>query len=333
MVSVVMPAYNVEKYISEAIDSVIAQSYTDWELIIVDDCSTDNTISIVESYVKKYSNIRLIRREVNSGGCRLPRFDGVLVAKGDFVCPIDSDDFIEIDYLQKCVMRQKETMADVVSNMLVFCDDDGTLRNEKIPSCLWDKLKVMSGFDAVKNTIGGWQISVNGLFVNTNLYKGYIASNYNSMYNCGFVDEIDQRKLLLLCNKVAFSDAEYYYRQQPTSIIHDISIKYFNVLSAERLLYDFVRENYKNDSDVMLAVNNSYILQLLICQRLFLERKNRYTKQEQDIVQNKIKEAFLYAKQEKMNTIGLKQTISMVSYPIFLFISYLYVFMLKLKNR
>ena len=70
MISVVMPAYNVEKYIVEAIESIIAQTYKDWELIVVDDCSKDATCEIVERYVNQYSNIKFIRRKENSGGCR-----------------------------------------------------------------------------------------------------------------------------------------------------------------------------------------------------------------------------------------------------------------------
>lgn len=331
MVSVVMPAYNVEKYISEAIDSIVSQTYKDWELIIVDDCSTDNTVAIVEAYVEKYSNIRLIKREVNSGGCRLPRFDGVLAAQGEFVCPIDSDDFVEVNYLKKCLERQKMTMSDIVSNTLVFCDDDGKLRDKIIPNVDFDKFRVFSSHDAVKNTIGEWRISVNGLFVSADLYKGYVRNNYYSWFNCGFVDEIDQRKLLLLCNKVAFSDAEYYYRQQSASIIHDVSVRYFNVLIAERLLFDFVKENFKDDREIYNKVCNNYLSQLLICQRLFLERKKDYTKEEQKEIKGKIKSAFDFAKEKKMIATGFKQKISLLSYPIFVLISYIYVFYLSLK--
>ena len=218
-----MPAYNVEKYISKAIDSIISQTYRDWELIIVDDCSIDNTIAIVESYVKKYHNIRLIKRKVNSGGCRLPRFDGVLVAKGEFVCPIDSDDILEPKYLQKCVERQKATSMDIISNQLVFCDENGKERQYVIPNRSFDTLHVLDTHDAVKLTIGGWEISVSGMLVDRDLYHKYIRNNYNSEYNFGFVDEIDQRKLLLMTDKVAFSDAKYYYRQQPQSIVHRVS--------------------------------------------------------------------------------------------------------------
>ena len=120
MISIVMPAYNVEKYIAEAIDSIIAQTYKDWELIVVDDCSKDATCEIVERYTNQYPNIKLIRRKENSGGCRLPRFDGILAAQGEFVCPVDSDDTLESSYLQKCINRQKETNVDIISNQLVF---------------------------------------------------------------------------------------------------------------------------------------------------------------------------------------------------------------------
>lgn len=99
IISVIMPAYNVEKYIGEAIESILSQSLADWELIIIDDCSTDNTEDVVNKYITQYPQIKLLKRKQNSGGCRLPRFDGILAAKGEFVCPVDSDDLLEKDYL------------------------------------------------------------------------------------------------------------------------------------------------------------------------------------------------------------------------------------------
>lgn len=326
-----MPAYNVEKYIAEAIDSIIAQTYKDWELIVVDDCSKDATCEIVERYVNQYSNIKLIKRKENSGGCRLPRFDGILAAQGEFVCPVDSDDILEKNYLQKCIGRQKETGVDIVSNQLVFCDEDGKVRNQIVPSIDFDKSEVLDTYNAVKLTIGGWKISVNGLFVNTKLYQTYVKNNYNFEYNFGFVDEIDQRKLLLSTNKVAFSEAKYFYRQQPCSIIHDKSIKSFNVLVAEKLLFEFVEQNYKNDKTIYNRVCNNYLSQLLICQRLFVERKQNYTKEERSEIKGRIKVAFEFAKAKRMVTIGMKQKVSLLSYPIFILISYLYVFYLSLK--
>ncbi|WP_278963157.1 glycosyltransferase family 2 protein [Alistipes senegalensis] len=95
MISIVIPTYNAAKFIGFAIESIIRQTYTDWELIVVDDCSTDDTATVVESYRKEDERIKLIRRKTNSGGARKPRYDGILTAKGDFITHIDSDDFIE----------------------------------------------------------------------------------------------------------------------------------------------------------------------------------------------------------------------------------------------
>ena len=67
LVSVIMPNYNRAKYISEAIESVISQTYPIWELIIIDDCSTDNSVNIIEEYVAKDERIKLIRLPKNSG--------------------------------------------------------------------------------------------------------------------------------------------------------------------------------------------------------------------------------------------------------------------------
>lgn len=332
MVSVVMPAYNVEKYISEAIDSIISQTYKDWELIIVDDCSKDGTCDIVERYVEKYSNIKLIKREENSGNPRIPRCDGILVAHGDFICPIDSDDFIEPDYLKKCVSRQNETMADVVSNSLVFCDDDGKVRDHVVPNSKFDLQCVMKGCDATKLTIGGWQISVNGLLIKRDVCDKYFnIGRFNQFVDCAFIDEMDYREILFDSDIVSFCGARYYYRQQMSSVVHNISVKYFNVLQKENLLFEFVEKNYNRNDEIWVIACNGYLSQLLICQRLFLEKKKEYTKEEQKEIKEKIKRAFDFVKEKNMIASGFKQKISLLSYPIFVLISYIYVFYLSLK--
>ncbi len=91
MISIIMPAYNAARYIEEAIRSVIAQTYTDWELIIIDDCSTDNTLQIVEPYVRQCQNIHYHRNKENCGAART-RNRGVKAAAGEWIAFLDSDD-------------------------------------------------------------------------------------------------------------------------------------------------------------------------------------------------------------------------------------------------
>ena len=92
LVSVIMPAYNAKKYIHEAIESVINQTYQNWEMIIVDNCSTDNCKEIVTGFIKKDNRIRLIELEYNSGGPARPRNIGLDNAKGEYVAFLDADD-------------------------------------------------------------------------------------------------------------------------------------------------------------------------------------------------------------------------------------------------
>ena len=332
MISVVMPAYNVEKYIAEAIDSIIAQTYEDWELIIVDDCSKDATCEIVERYINKYSNIELIRRKENSGNPRIPRFNGVLASKGEFVCAIDSDDILDTEYLQKCVNRQLETKTDIISTRLVFCDNDLRERSNVVPNSNFDYSKILSGYEAVKLTVGGWNISVSGLLIRRDKFVNFIEQqNLQTYQTCAFIDEMDYRQMLFNEDKIAFCDASYFYRQQEASVVHNVSVKFFSVLDKEKALFEFVEQNYKNDKEIYRKVCNNYLSQLLICQRLFVERRKDYTKEEKIEIKKKIKEAFEFAKEKGMVAVGMKQKLSLSAYPIFVLISYLYVFYLSLK--
>ena len=91
LVSVVTPSYNAEKYISSTIDSVIAQTFCDWEMLIVDDCSQDSTSFLIERYAEKDSRIKLISFDVNSGAA-VARNAAIHAARGRYIAFLDSDD-------------------------------------------------------------------------------------------------------------------------------------------------------------------------------------------------------------------------------------------------
>ena len=90
MISVVMPAYNAEQFIAEAIESILNQTYQEFELIVVDDGSTDGTLNIINEYVKKDPRLTLIHNE-HGGACKA-RNDAIKIAKYEWVAPMDADD-------------------------------------------------------------------------------------------------------------------------------------------------------------------------------------------------------------------------------------------------
>ena len=100
LVSIIMPAYNAEKTIVESIESILRQTYINWELLITDDCSKDNTISIVKSFQKKDSRIKLFVLKSN-GGAGLARNNSIRNAKGRYIAFCDSDDQWKIDKIEK----------------------------------------------------------------------------------------------------------------------------------------------------------------------------------------------------------------------------------------
>ena len=92
LVSVIIPCYNASAYIGEAIESVLCQTYQDWELLIIDDCSTDESMTIIQQYSEKDSRIHYIKTEGTSGSPALPRNIGIQKARGEYIAFLDSDD-------------------------------------------------------------------------------------------------------------------------------------------------------------------------------------------------------------------------------------------------
>jgi len=92
LVSIIMPNYNGQDYIADTIESIINQTYRNFELIIIDDCSTDDSINIIKRFQKKDSRIKLFQLNQNSGRPAIPRNYGIKYANGDYIAFIDSDD-------------------------------------------------------------------------------------------------------------------------------------------------------------------------------------------------------------------------------------------------
>lgn len=114
-VSVIISLYNYGKYVGECLDSLLEQTFQDFEIIVVDDCSTDNGVEVVESYAPKFNGrLKLTRTEKNSGGGGLPRNLGLSLANGEYVFFMDADDALVPTALEEMHALAKEYYADVV---------------------------------------------------------------------------------------------------------------------------------------------------------------------------------------------------------------------------
>jgi len=111
--SVIIPVYNCENYIIRCIESILCQNYSNFELICVDDCSTDGSLSILHKYAEKDKRITVIESEVNRGGLSARR-KGVYVAKGEYIIFVDSDDYVSEELLSFAAKTTAEVKKDII---------------------------------------------------------------------------------------------------------------------------------------------------------------------------------------------------------------------------
>lgn len=124
LISIIMAAYNAENTIGQAITSVIQQTYTDFELIIINDCSTDRTVDVINEFIKKDTRIRLINNSKNMG-VSYTRKHGLDEAKGSWIAILDSDDLWLPEKLEKQVELQHETQGELLYTGSGFMEANG----------------------------------------------------------------------------------------------------------------------------------------------------------------------------------------------------------------
>jgi len=190
LVSVITPCYNTERFISQCIESVIRQTYNNWEMIIVDDCSKDKSAEIIKQYCKKDSRIKYYKTEKPSGSPAMPRNIAIKRAKGRFIAFLDADDIWLEDKLEKQLPFFEQENVAVVFSGYEKMNEEGKRSNRVVIR----KRKVVDYKDLLKtddvgNTTAVYDTKKVGKVYNINIHhedyalwlailkKGFVAIN------------------------------------------------------------------------------------------------------------------------------------------------------------
>ena len=252
LISIIIPVYKVEKYLEKCIESVLKQTYTNLQIILVDDGSPDNCGKICDEYAKKDPRIEVIHK-VN-GGLSDARNVGIAKAKGKYIGFVDSDDYIKEDMYEILINLIKEYDADVsICNLYDVIDGKEYIRNnengiqeysrleilkevlldENIQSYAWNKLYKKELFDEIKYPIG---------------------KKYEDIGTTFYVFE--------KCNKIVVtSEPEYYYLKRSDSLVNNVTestvLDYTDII-IQRYLYT------QKNIEELRKYNNYYLAKTLI---------------------------------------------------------------------
>lgn len=256
-VSVIVPCFNSEKYISKALDSLLSQTLDDMEIIVINDGSSDNSKEIIDEYYKKYPDKIRVYHQENKGIASVRNY-GLSLVNGEYFGFLDSDDYTKSDMYFKMYAKAKETDADmVVSNFMWVSDKKERLEKEgpyiagkdmmvKLFATLWNKIYKTS------------LIKESGLkFPDGNRYE----------------DACFLYCLSSILKKVEFIDEAFVsYVQVSTSITHTNNQQVKNMITVFNIIYDYYKNNnlfdeYKDELEyihIKFFLGNSFLRSSLI---------------------------------------------------------------------
>ncbi|MFN9691794.1 MAG: glycosyltransferase family 2 protein [Vampirovibrionales bacterium] len=246
-ISILVPVYNGERYLEATLASIEKQSFKDFEVICVDDISTDGSLAILETFAERDPRFKVVLRE-NKGRCAVTGIIyGLPYCQGDYFFYCSQDDLIAEDCLEKAFQRAIETGADAVIPAVDFYYEDGGKHGGLYPPN-GDYTFELSPQDAFVRSLN-WQIAGSSLRKMDLLKRiGYDDLYYNSC-------EYNTRVFYLNCNKVVFSEGVFYYREDnPEAITKSISWQRFEELGTQVRLLHIVL-----DGDFDEAVKNDYL--------------------------------------------------------------------------
>lgn len=253
-VSIIVPVYNVERYLPECLDSILAQTEQNWEAILVDDGSTDTSGAICDDYAAKDSRFRVIHKE--NGGAASAKNAGLDAAEGEYVAFIDSDDWVDPNWLEIMLSALESSGVDVVE-----CDFTKEYRtHSEQGNAATRSAGVYSSQEYLGSYLDNWTCS---LFWNK-IFRQHLTQNirFRKERRC-IDDEFYTYKILSnACKIVLIEDALYHYRQRASSVVSspknrlqitddslEILIERYNWISSR---YPALRKIYlRHDVEIM----------------------------------------------------------------------------------
>lgn len=296
-----MPVYNAARYLKVSIESILNQTYRNWLLIIIDDGSTDESLTIAKRYAESDERISIIKMDSPSGGAYEPRKKGIVAATNDIVAPIDADDYVEPDYLVKLIQKKEDTRANIVyPTMWRPVESEDSILVTPTEEILYEAY--FNGKDCVKFTLDGWKINCNGGLIDKGLYLKAFNKFEPDLPNTR-ADELLSRQLLLISPKVAFSEAKYFYRFNEGSITQRKSITNFDFVKNDIKLIGFMRAYYGPSSEEYILANRQAFHSIFDSLRIL--NKNKYTS-----VEKKKIYALLLSSKKKVDLLAIARNVS-----------------------
>ncbi|MDD3003807.1 glycosyltransferase family 2 protein [Flavobacterium sp.] len=238
LISIFIPVFNGEKYLEATLDSIVNQSYTNFEVLLVDDSSTDKSLSILNFYAEKDLRFKVFQKPNGGMVAKSMNFINSKIS-GDYYFYSSQDDIFSEDLLEKMVLRHTESQADSILPDMEFYFENKT--NNKITIGLnGNRSCELTGREAFLASLN-WTIHGFALFKTDLLKEEFFPEDaFDS-------DEYVTRKLFLKSNKVVFSEGVFYYRQDNAdAITKTFSVKNFYVLNTSWKIHKLLEE-YKFD--------------------------------------------------------------------------------------
>ena len=248
-VSIIVPVYNVEKYLSKCLDSLVNQSLNDIEIIVVNDGSTDHSQTIIDQYVKEYKG-KVFSYVKENGGLSSARNLGIQKANGEFIAFVDSDDYVDLDMFEKMYLKAIKTKSEIVVCGITFQYENKALLNyifhEDIYGCsLKDQPDIMLYSNSYAcNKIFQRKMWLDNHFIFPNQVYEDSALIYNVLYSAHKIEVVN----------IPFYQ---YNRVNENSIVNTINEKIFDIFKSCDSLLNFYRDKgddlYQNACNLCLC--------------------------------------------------------------------------------
>lgn len=246
LISVVVPIYNVDKYLDRCVDSIIKQTYTNLEIILVDDGSSDNSPKMCDDWNSRDKRIKVIHKE--NGGLSDARNAGMIIATGEIISFIDSDDWIEHEMFEKMLNRKQKDNSDIVSCGVKWVKEDGSIIRD-----------VTSDNEIIDTTTAMKEL------INDNKLKQHV---WNKIYNRNLIKDIPFEKgkyhedvfwSYQIFGKAkrtsVIKESFYNYVQRSNSIMgEEYSAKRLDALDAMKLRCEYIKRYFPELYDNALYV-------------------------------------------------------------------------------